>query len=193
MGQARRRQDCARDLISSTRWAVIAFSTSHWRKRRLDDAESVPQGRRAGTWQDGGVNTDMAHPKRVRLLPHRPPVRPPLRRPVLPQGSRSRLPERVQQLCRACPGALSREGCRHGHASCRFCEARGCRADRDFRSPGGAGRCGWGCSPTGLQGLPRGPPHTKGATRPKEPRGSIQPQLEAPLALFSLSLSFFKL
>lgn len=117
MGQARRRQDCAHDLISSTRWAVIAFSTSHWRKRRLDDAESVSQGRRAGTWQDGGVNTDMAHPKRVRLLPHRPP--PSARHSAglcSRQGSRSRLPERVQQLCRACPGALSREGCRHGHA-----------------------------------------------------------------------------
>lgn len=85
MGQARRRQDCAHDLISSTRWAVIAFSTSHWRKRRLDDAESVSQGRRAGTWQDGGVNTDMAHPKRVRLLPHRPP-RPPATPPACAPG-----------------------------------------------------------------------------------------------------------
>lgn len=73
---------------------MIAFSTSHWRKRRLDDAESVSQGRRAGTWQDGGVNTDMAHPKRVRLLPHRPPVRPPRRWPVLP-ARQSVLPARA--------------------------------------------------------------------------------------------------
>lgn len=140
-----------RELIYSVRWVVIAFPTLQWRKRGLNDVESVSQGRRAGTRQNRGLNSDMPHSQT--RVPPTAPAHPTQFCWVSVLHSNYSLPikcvtEWQGPAWQPCP----EKAVVIAHSGGRFCEVGGglmtAGLPGEFRYPRGAGKCGWQCAPS---------------------------------------------